>query len=250
MDYQGDGIAEYQYYNTTKNSWDKTACAYANGNRCAKMNCHESDTSWSLLGFFKHKSYDDWMEQLFKHEGMCVWTDKQYAFMKNARKAWPQGCTASGVEKDGNQLYYDIKPKRGGRISVALYKDDACLSEYSDDTSVVEEILGNFFFNNNNGHSHDNNNNANYDFSSDTLKQSMDRWNAAFDVWTVCHPCIAYSLRNTDGSYFTSQYYGRQLEGESDRQLGGESAPKGNRFECYDDAGYTSVNQVSVKELS
>ena len=32
------------------------------------------------------------MEQLFKHEGMCVWTEEEYAFMKNARKAWPKGC--------------------------------------------------------------------------------------------------------------------------------------------------------------
>lgn len=199
------------------------------------MDCHESDTKFSLLGFFKHKSYDDWMEQLFKHEGMCVWTDKEYAFMKNARKAWPQGCTSSGVEKDGISLYYDIKPKRGGRIAVALYKDSKCLSEYSDDTSVVEEVIGNFFFSNN-GHSHDNGN-GNYDFSSDNLKQSMDRWNSAFDTWTVCHPCVAYSLRNTDGSLYYNKYYGRQL--------GGESSPKGNRFECYDDAGYTNVNQVN-----
>jgi hypothetical protein len=45
--------------------------------RCAKMDCHLSDTHWSLLGFFKHKDYDDWMEQLFKHEGICVWTDEE-----------------------------------------------------------------------------------------------------------------------------------------------------------------------------
>jgi hypothetical protein len=28
--------------------------------------------------------------------------------------------------------------------------------------------------------------------------------------------------------------------------LGGESCPTGEKFECYDDAGYTNVNQVSV----
>jgi hypothetical protein len=201
------------------------------------MDCHESGTSFSLLGFFKHKSYDDWMEQLFKHEGICVWTDKEYSFMKNARKAWPEGCTSSGVTRDGHSLYYDIKPSRGGRISMALYTDSKCLTEYSDDTSVVEDVIGNFFVNGNGGHSHDNNDNT--DYSSDSLKQSMERWNSAFDVWTVCHPCVAYSLRNSDGSLYYNSYYGR-------RELGGEGAPKGQRFECYDDAGYTNVNQVRV----
>lgn len=30
------------------------------------------------------------------------------------------------------------------------------------------------------------------------------------------------------------------------RKLGGEQCPDGEKFECYDDAGYTNVNQVSI----
>lgn len=80
LQYQGGGLGEYQFYDRSTNSWDKTTCMYdTNGAnaRCAKMDCHLSDTHWSLLGFFKHKDYDDWMEQLFKHEGICVWTDEE-----------------------------------------------------------------------------------------------------------------------------------------------------------------------------
>lgn len=214
------------------------------------MDCHASDTSWSLLGFFKHASYDDWMEQLFKHEGMCVWNEKEYAFMKNARKAWPEGCTDSGVMRDGKNLYYDIKPKSGGRISLSLYVDTKCLTEYSDDTDVVEDILGNFFVNNG-GNSHDSGDGGNYDFSGDSLQTSMNRWNAAFDVWTVCHPCVAHDIRNTDGSMYYNSYYGynNNYYYYGNRELGGEYAPEGEKFECYDDAGYTNVNQVSVARV-
>jgi hypothetical protein len=85
LNYQGGGIGEYQYWNRTSQTWDDSACQYGQQHnshddedgRCAKMDCHLDDTNFQLLGFFKHRSYDDWMEQLFKHEGMCVWSDEE-----------------------------------------------------------------------------------------------------------------------------------------------------------------------------
>ena len=232
MDYEGSEIAEYQYWNSTKNTWDATACKYADGNdgsRCAKMDCHLEDTHFQLLGFFKHRSYDDWMEQLFKHEGMCVWSDDEYSFMKDAREAWPRGCTDSGATtEDGDPLYYDIKPMPGGRIAVGLYSDTKCIVDYSSDTEVVEQVLGNFFTNRRN--SHDSKDDEDYD-SSESLETSLAKWNSAFDVWHICHPCVAHDLENTQGN----KYSGYDDDGR--RKLG-------DVFECYDDAGYTNVNQV------
>ncbi len=72
------------------------------------------------------------MEQLFKHEGMCVWTEEEYAFTKNARKAWPQGCTETRTSINGKsggdyissrQLRYNIKPLKSGQLSIRLYTD-------------------------------------------------------------------------------------------------------------------------------
>ena len=288
LDYQGGGIGEYQYYDRTTKSWNDTSCYYAsnngerggeNGNgksRCAKMDCHLDTTeTWSLLGFFKHRNYDDWMEQLFKHEGMCVWTDEEYAFMKSARKAWPQGCTKSGqsvtlqdAKKDSSgkvvesavkaTLYYDVKPMRSGRIGVGLYIDEQCITEYSksSDMEYIEDLLGNFLVNG--GGSHDSGDNGNYDFSGESLSESMERWNSAFDVWHTCHPCVAYDLENVKGNVYTDDdddagaYYnddGNNDDGNNDdgnriRKLGGEYNAQGDVFECYDDAGYTNVNQV------
>ena len=198
------------------------------------MDCHLENTHFSLLGFFKHKSYDDWMEQLFKHEGICVWSDEEYAFMKNAREAWPQGCIDSyTTTDDGTEIYYDIKPIRGGDIEVGLYTDTQCITEYdgSNDAITVENVLGNFFLEH--GGSGDENNY--YDFSSDSLEDSMERWNSAFGKFHICQPCVAYDLENVDGTKFYDDD-------------GGNKA--GDMFDCYDDADYTNVNQVRDLQLS
>ena len=66
LDYEGGGIGEYQYYNGTSGEWNDSACYYAEGgsagdddkgyqSRCAKMDCHEEDTSFAIIGFFKHE---------------------------------------------------------------------------------------------------------------------------------------------------------------------------------------------------
>ena len=302
LQYEGCGIGEYQYWDIDSNKWDASACNYGDcngGSRCAKMDCHLESTSFSVLGFFKHKNPDDWMEQLFKHEGMCVWSTEQYSFMKNARKVWPGGCTYTGQQSNGDNdddggggvdLYYNIKPLSSGRIGVGLYTDVYCLDEHVTSTDEVENVVGNIFQGGggNSGGSQDNNEggDGDYDFSSDSLYDSMKRWHSAFDVWHTCHPCIAHDLSNTAGDTYTSgncyndDYYaqnynynynndddndgngGDDAYGNNDdannddanrrrhhrqrrRKLGDESCPTGQVFECYDDAGYTNVNQVS-----
>ena len=230
LDYEGGGIGEYQHWNNTSSQWDTSACQYSGSDRCAKMDCHLENTHFALLGFFKHKSYDDWMEQLFKHEGICVWNDEEYAFMSNAREAWPQGCIDTyTTSSDGTtEIYYDVKPIQGGDIEIGLYTDTQCIKEYqstgSSDPISVENILGNFFADVDGSGDNDNN----YDFSDDTLDESMSRWSSAFAKFRVCQPCVAYDLENIDGTKFYDDDGG-----------GG-----GDMFDCYDDADYTNVNQV------
>jgi len=186
------------------------------------------------------------MEQLFKHEGMCVWSEEEYAFMKNARRAWPKGCsdTYSTVNVNGRtvSLYYDIKPKQAGRIAFGLYTDEECITNYPASTDFIESIIGNRFTQEGSHHSNDGDEEE-YDWVNDTLAESFERWDSAFDVWRTCHPCVAHDLNNTAGDlYLTNDdgySYGR-------RRLGGEYSAQGDVFECYDDAGYTNVNQVTA----
>jgi hypothetical protein len=141
--YNGGEIAEYQYYDHTSRMWDDTACQAAtntNSTRCVKMDCHMPDTHFSLLGFFKEPKYFDWMEQLFKYQGDCVWTDEEYQFMQSDRDAWPRGCTATMYKENDQLLYYDLKPEEYGGMSIGLYTDSNCIEEYKG-SLTAEEVM-------------------------------------------------------------------------------------------------------------
>lgn len=228
--YEGGGIGEYQYYDLSTGRWDDTPCSVENSNRCAKMDCHLEDTHFTLLGLFKHRSPDDWMEQLFKHEGMCIWTEEEYSFMKGARKAWPQGCIQSGYNTiKGGSIYYDIKPLENGYITLGLYSDSRCVEEYEGLYSV-EQVVGNFLANAE--ASHDENNAA--DYSSLSMSEAQATWDSAFDIFKICQPCKAHDLYNYGGGE-----YGRDTSNNDD--YFSYYAP--DPFDCYDDADYTNVNQ-------
>lgn len=175
------------------------------------------------------------MEQLFKHEGICLWSDEEYAFMSSARESWPQGCILSGTTtEDGNPIYYDLKPVQGGGITLALYTDERCVEEYQkqsrNDPINIENVIGNLLVEGGSGDSHDNNN---YDFSStyDSLEASLAAWDTAFDIYKVCQPCIAHDLLNY-GYNGKGQYganYGKYTYGNDD---GYNNGGNGADFDC------------------
>ena len=48
------------------------------------MNCHEPNTHFKLVGVFKESDgLVDWAEQLFKHEGYCLWDSDTYETMQD-----------------------------------------------------------------------------------------------------------------------------------------------------------------------
>ena len=271
--YTGGGIGEYSFYDADKGSWDESACqAHGNG-RCVPMDCHELDTTtWKLLGVFKEAVYfgnDAFFEQLFKHEGVCVWNDENlYEFMSEARKdSWSAGCLQTKTINDDatDYLYIDLKPTYNGNMTYALYTDYICKTQY-DGMSV----------------------------SVDTVAKSMGllygdylvTWNDALEIYKVCQPCKAYNLqysissssyKNRYSKYSNGQYqYAQKSSSSSSSSWGSSSAynkysssssssynKNGNRelannnnnyddtysdpnegyFQCYDDADYTNVNQ-------
>jgi hypothetical protein len=135
LDYSGHGPGEYMYYDRKKNKWNNEACEASDTDRCVRMDCHETTTGFSLLGVFKEPDYGTFLEQLFKYEGGCLWTDDEYKFMQYNRDAWPQECTQSD-----DYLYYDTKPGVGGTMDIGLYQDAQCRCDYTGDTTV-EEVL-------------------------------------------------------------------------------------------------------------
>ena len=193
--------------------------------------CHLSNTNFKLLGLFKEPNYHEWMEQTFKHEGMCVWTDDEYSFMQSNREAWPCGCTQTDVTTaKGNPLYYDMKPLSEGRVTFGLYTDASCSAEYSGDLDPVE-VIENMYANDNNNNYYYYHNNKNSG-SVSTLAQQLEAWNSGWDVFKQCQPCKAYDLGNRGGDYRTMYYENGNTYDEYNEE-----------FSCRDDADYTSVNQ-------
>ena len=219
LNYSGGGIGEYQFYDRVNNKWDSSSCKAQNG-RCAKMDCHLKGTSFTLLGFFKEPNYHEWMEQLFKHAGVCIWSDEEYSYMQTDRLLWPCDCTNTGEQDEyGNTLYYETKPMAEGRIGLGLYTDSRCSMDYVGNMSV-EEVLGEYASNSESDSEYG---------TVYSLEEGLSKWNNAFDAFKVCQPCKAYDL-----GYNSDLKEGREGGGEDDN---------GQSFDCVDDAGYTDVNQ-------
>jgi hypothetical protein len=187
------------------------------------MDCHETNsTTWKLMGVFKEASYfgnDAFFEQLFKHEGVCVWNDDNlYSFMSTARKNyWPTGCTSTGIKITntysndyGSYLYIDLRPTWNGNMTYGLYSDEVCKTEYDLPDKDIDSITK----------------------SMGLLYGSyLQKWNDGLEAFKVCQPCKAYNLKN---NYASSNYYGSYSD---------SSDPNAGYFQCYDDADYTNVNQ-------
>mmetsp|Transcript_21416 Transcript_21416/g.32352 ORF Transcript_21416/g.32352 Transcript_21416/m.32352 type:complete len:507 (+) Transcript_21416:132-1652(+) len=261
LDYEGGGIAEYQYWDKDNKKWDKSACLYNEENgdnnddgnpygRCAKMDCHLDSTHFSLLGLFKHRSPDDWMEQLFKHSGYCLWDHDEYNYMNNARDTWPKGCSTSAI--DG--IYYDLQPQHGGSFTIGLYTDTRCVEPYRDGEYTAEDVVGNLL-SEGQENSHDS---GDYNLIQyDTLKESIAAWQSSFEVYAICQPCVAHDLKNVGYNYDDDSmkgdtywdYMGGKYGYYNDDDGGNNNNNNNNGYDCYndfdccDDADYQNVNQ-------
>lgn len=234
--YQGGGIGEYSYYDPYQQDWDSSGCDTHGNGRCAPMDCHlNNSTTWKLMGVFKEASYfgnDAFFEQLFKHEGVCVWNafadegNDLYEYMSSARESsWPEGCVSTGVpitnsfykyndfyssQNTNGYLYIDLKPTWNGNMTYGLYTDSTCKYEYELPDADVESIAKKMGL---------------------LYGEYLQTWNDGLEVFKVCQPCRAYNLRNdyvTDDYNDGYSYYNDPNEGY---------------FQCNDDADYTNVNQ-------
>lgn len=185
------------------------------------MDCHEKNTHFKLLGLFKEPSFGDWMEQLFKHLGVCVWTEDEYEFMQQDREEWPEECSQTGIaDENGNYLYYDTKPQSKGRISIGLYTDATCVQDYSGKKKVENVLHSMYYGDNDDGNADDDGGSMLF------AEENTSAFNDALEAFKYCQPCVTYNLN---------------YNGDGDNDGDGDGL-----FDCNDDAGYTNVNQVSL----
>lgn len=255
--YNDGSIGEYQFYDWQKGVWDESTCQTK---RCARMDCHEPSTHFQLIGVFKETDgLVDWAEQLFKHQGYCLWKnmeddnideneggdggdddndndgDSIYGFMDGLRQYWPSGCTQLYLsDSDGNTLYLDTMPQKEGNITYGLYLDEDCSKET---TMTFPQYVQNYF-------------ETYYGYEAQNALKSAAYWSTRLRTWNewmtsykICNPCRAYSRVPTtsnddedDRRRFLNE--GNEEDGEGDEEQFG--------YNCYDDAGYTNCNQVII----
>ena len=178
-DYEGGGLSEYEFYNPTTGQY---VCYNYYGSCRAKMDCHVTGTEWQLMGIFKIASVSEgngFMEQLFKHEGVCVWGEDTYKFASKMREKLPSSCSKSKYTDPvtGDYLYYDTKPLPNAEISVGLYTDSKCTMEYTGSNVDIYTVTG-------------------------YAKEYFDAFNEALDTWKICQPCVAYNLNYAYNNFY------------------------------------------------
>jgi hypothetical protein len=93
---------------------------------------------------------------------------------------------------------------------------------------------------------------SNYYYGSDygmaqaeVREEYIEKWNEAMSTWKICQPCRALS---TSQSYDNDNHDHHQFLKNNEND--GEGDEKHWGYNCYDDAGYTNVNQVSSDYIS
>lgn len=156
------------------------------------------------------------MEQLFKHEGYCIWDENEYNFMQTYYYSWPEQCLQSKTMVNGEYLYVDLQPTAQGGMSLGLYTDYRCRSEYTGRSATVASVVYDYY----------GSNESPYD-----IMDQVSYWNKGMDVYKICQPCRAYKLSYKFNNNGNEHRKNRQLESDD------------GDFECDDDAGYQNVNQ-------
>jgi len=240
--YSGHQIGEYAYYDWAKNVWDNSTCV--SGSTCARMDCHgdtiidtntttstwTASTNWTLVGVYKESlefDNDSFFEQLFKHQGVCLWTgtgdtsNSNYQFMQTMRENDMINYGSSCYQIESG-MYIGAKPMMGGNLTLAVYSDTYCMTELSSDTYSVDDYVSS-----STGTSW-------YSSTGKSWSSAFTKWNYMMDAYKVCQPCRAYSK-----TYNIQDDRRRDLVEYND----GEGEEEMNGFNCYDDAHYRNCNQ-------
>lgn len=150
--YEGNTIEEYKFYDINTGEWNNSTClASGEKHRCVNLNCHEPHSKYfTLVGVYKETNgLYDWFEQLFKHEGMCIWNDEDvYDTMTSWMEKLPSQCKKLEMSDDfGNQLYMSTAPLPEGNMTLGIYIDSSCtkLSDYMDYSIYITRLYQNYY---------------------------------------------------------------------------------------------------------
>jgi hypothetical protein len=155
---------------------------------------------------------------LAEHQGSCSFTDGEANAIADGAEWLPQDCTLTQVQVNSTYLYFDLKPKSGGAVDVALYTDAKCSMEYTGKDATAQDVLTSYY---------------GYDVA---LQTNLANINAALDIFKVCTPCRTFDLA----------YQVPAATDDQAAQAADGSDPNNLNFVCDDEAGYAGVNQCMM----
>jgi hypothetical protein len=130
----------------------------------------------------------------------------------------------------GNTLYVAVHPLPEGNMTLEVYTDNKCtvLSEELDLESYIL-MLYSYYGYNQRGQQ-----------VAQQYSEAIESWNEKMNVFKICQPCRAYNLFYDDGNDNKEHNHRNRALGGNANDGEGEAQ---ERYNCYDDAGYTNVNQ-------
>ena len=122
-----------------------------------------------------------------------------------------------------------------GNITLGIYSDRSCavLSQTTLTDYVVRLYKNSHYYSSEKG----------YEVAA-TYEQAIQSWNDGMEFFKVCQPCKAYNLQWDDDS--ENNHGSNDHRDRKRRILGDDNDGDGEeqeRFNCFDEAGYTNVNQ-------
>lgn len=149
--YEGNTIEEYKFYDIPTGEWDNSTClASGEEHRCVNLDCHDPSTgNFTLVGVFQETDgVYDFFEQLFKHEGICLWNDDDvFDTMTTWMEEWPEECEKLDLsDDDGNTLYMSTAPLPEGNMTLGVYVDNSCTQLSSIDyTGYIARLYQSYY---------------------------------------------------------------------------------------------------------
>ncbi|KAL3804180.1 hypothetical protein HJC23_013699 [Cyclotella cryptica] len=151
--------------------------------------------------------------------------------MEEWMEKWPTSCKQLSMpDYYGNTLYIAVHPLPEGNMTLEVYNDNKCtiLSEEMDLESYILMLYSYY------GYS------QRGEQVAQQYSEAIETWNEKMSVFKICQPCRAYNLfydddkNNNEHNHRNRALGGNENDGEGEEQ---------ERYNCYDDAGYTNVNQ-------
>jgi len=157
-----------------------------------KLDCHEEDTEWQLMGVYREEGYQ-FYEQISKH----LWAINEYEYitvLAGLAYMSDSDCYQIGYTDDGDVVYGGVQPLAKGYIQMGVYMDETCLEPYPEEYGINFSQFGleNDLDLGSGDFDDDATANQAYEWWSDAQEYTLENFNDVYDTYKLCTTCMDY----------------------------------------------------------